>query len=116
MMLPTKTLGIQQLAEWRRGESNPGRRGLAVNHGPRKRAPISSGYPRSTRQVPSFGHRVPKTSALDLYGGALRLFKRSPPWCATSPGALKGSAKGGIRDGRFQGRLASAGPIARKRG
>ena len=43
-----------------RGGSNPGRRGAAVKHGPRKRALISFDYPGSARRIPPFGHRVPK--------------------------------------------------------
>jgi len=81
----------RRLEEWRRGESNPGRRGAAVNHGPRKRALIPFDYPGSTRQVPSFGHRVPKTSALPHQHGAGGWSVRctTSAWASTSvPGLL----------------------------
>jgi hypothetical protein len=51
--------------EWRRGESNPGRRCTKVGHGLGKRDFISFDYPRSTRQIPLFGHRVPGPSKPD---------------------------------------------------
>src|SRR5262249_6806243 len=94
----------------RRGESNPGRRGVEVIHGSRNRATISSGYPRSTRQVPSFGHRVPKTSALDLHGATAWAVQAKPSIMRDVAGGLKGSAKGGFVTPCWRGRRASACP------
>src|SRR5262245_42138824 len=68
-----KYVESRRVGEWRRGESNPGRRGAAVNHGPRKPALTSLDYPGSTRQVLPFGHRVPKTSVLGHQRGAKRV-------------------------------------------
>jgi len=47
-----------------RGESNPGRRGAEGSNGSRNRELVSFRCPGSALGVPSFGHRVPKTSAL----------------------------------------------------
>jgi hypothetical protein len=66
-----------RLGEWR-GESNPERRGLEGNQGPGNRALVSFDYPGSARQVPSFGHRVPKTSALSCQDPAVSLLSGRP--------------------------------------
>jgi hypothetical protein len=54
----------RRLGEWRRGESNPGRRGTAVGHESRKRPLVLFDHPGGARHVPPNGHRVPKPSAL----------------------------------------------------
>src|SRR5262249_33545655 len=65
--------GSNSLRQWRRGGSNPGRRGAAGNHGPRKPPTTSPDDTGGTRQVLPFGHRVPKTSVLGHQRGAKRV-------------------------------------------
>ena len=73
-------LRSRRLGQWRRGESNPGRRAAAVDHGPRKPTLASEDYPGSACQLPSFGHRLPKPRALGhQHGAALGLSSGTPP-------------------------------------
>jgi hypothetical protein len=93
-LLEPPEAGSNWSRQWRRGESNPGRRGSEVIHGPRKRALISFDYPDSALAVPPFGHWVPRTSTLycqqwllrvPLKGGCQPRSGRWPHGIAASP-------------------------------
>src|SRR5262245_1371372 len=88
-------LSSDHLAKWRRGESNPGQRGLEVIHGPINRALISFDYPKSARQIPSFGHRVPKSSSAMLQASFV-----SPAQTALLPACSPATRDTGFELGR----------------
>jgi hypothetical protein len=77
------------------GESNPGRRGPEVNHGPRKPALISLDYPGSARRIPSSGHRVPKSSSAMLPASFV-----SPAQTALLPACSPATRDTGLELGR----------------